>query len=593
MSIRVLDPGLVSQIAAGEIIERPSSVAKELVENSLDAGAGRIEIVAQGGGIRRLAVTDDGAGIARDELALALTPHATSKLGSAQGLERIGSFGFRGEALASIAQVARVAIVSRPAEADAAFRYEVDQGRPAPEPAPAAHPPGTCVTVEELFYAIPARRKFLRRETTEFGHIAEAVRRIALAHPAVSFRLRHARRNVLDAPAGTPKERIATVFGGEFAAKTLPVEHAAGPLRIHGLIERPTDAGTRGEPQYLYVNGRWVRDRALAHAIANAYRDVLFHGRQPAWLLFLDLPLDGVDVNVHPAKYEVRFRDQRAVYAAVREAVLTALAKTRPSHHSHASSRPSPQTTVRVTPEPEQSRTLDWTLLGSAERPATSEPSIQTRSPLPEHRPAARMPLPPEAAGGLGRPLGQIGTLFVIAEDANGLVLVDTHAAHERVLFEALKSAWDRGGRDAAQRLLVPVEVSLAPPTVEQLLAARALLERLGLDLDRIGPTAIAVRAVPVLLSSVPPAELVHEIAEALAAEAGADALLDSAADRVLANVACRAAVRSGRRLTLPEMEALLRKMESTPRADQCNHGRPTWVRLSTEELDRFFRRGR
>lgn len=592
MSIRVLDPGLVSQIAAGEIIERPASIAKELIENSLDAGAGRIEVVAEGGGVQRLVVTDDGCGIERDELALALTPHATSKLADAPGLERIASFGFRGEALASIAQVARVSLTSRTAGADAAWRLEAADGVSDGAPEPAAHPRGTTVSVEELFYSVPARRKFLRREATEAGHITETVRRLALAHPAVGFRFTRGSRTAFDTPPGTAIERVRDVLGNDFADNVLELGHRAGPLTVTGWVERPVHAGGRADPQYLYINNRWIRDRALAHAILDAYRDVLFHGRQPAWLLAIEMPPELVDVNVHPAKHEVRFRDQRAVYAAVRAAVAGALAATRPGTEAPAPAEPAPPPQRNGTPKRGEpaNRSFDWTRLADShpQRETPYAPAV----PAPEQA-AGPAPADTPPPGGLGRALGQIGSLFIVAETADGLALVDTHAAHERVLFEQLKAAWDNGGRSAAQAQLVPTEVRLDPVAIERLEEARELLERLGFELDRISPEAIAVRAVPAVLSRVDTAELVGELAEALANEAAGEQYVAAAADRVLADVACRAAVRSGRRLTLPEMDALLRRMETTPRTDQCNHGRPTWIRLTVDELDRFFRRGR
>lgn len=586
MTIRVLSPDLVSQIAAGEIIERPASIAKELVENSLDAGAGRIEIAIEGGGVRRLTVTDDGSGIAREELALALTPHATSKLEAAPGLEQIASFGFRGEALASIAQVARVCLVSRTPGDASGWRLEAADGRGEGEPAPAAHPPGTTVEVEELFYSVPARRKFLRREATEAAHVGEAVRRLALAHPAVGFRFRRGPRVALDAPPGTAADRVRAVLGADFADNVLAVEHAAGPLKITGWVERPVHAAGRADPQYLYVNQRWVRDRALAHAILDAYRDVLFHGRQPAWVLAIEMPPDRVDVNVHPAKNEVRFRDRQAVYGAVRQAVADALAGTRPA--PDAGPAPVRRKTASPRPQPEpRNASFDWTALAVGETAADYVPP----APGPEPRAEGEAEAPPP--GGLGRALGQLGTLYIVAETEDGLALVDTHAAHERVLFEKLKAAWDAGGRTAAQTQLVPTEVRLDPVAIERLFEAEELLQRLGFELDRLSPDAVAVRAVPAVLERVEPAVLVRELAEALDNEAAGETFVAAAADRVLADVACRAAVRSGRRLTVPEMNALLRRMEATPRADQCNHGRPTWIRLSIADLDRLFRRGR
>ncbi len=601
MSIRVLDPALVSQIAAGEIIERPASIAKELIENSLDAGAGRIEITAEGGGVRKLVVTDDGGGIAREELALALTPHATSKLEDAPGLEHIASFGFRGEALASIAQVARVRLTSRTPDADAAWQLEAADGVSSGAPQPAAHPPGTTVSVEELFYAVPARRKFLRRESTELGHINETVRRLALAHPAVGFRFVRGQRAAFDAPPGTALERVRELLGGDFAGNVLPVEHRAGPLTITGWVERPVHAGGRADPQYLYINHRWIRDRSLAHAILDAYRDVLFHGRQPAWVIAIDMPPELVDVNVHPAKHEVRFRDQRAVYSAVRAAVAAALENTRPAPPARPetdvareAAAAAPAARQPLGAEPAVNRSFDWTALAVEEkdspRYAPTVPQAERDAVAAHARTSADDNPPP---GGLGRALGQLGSLYIVAETADGLALVDTHAAHERVLFEKLKAAWDNAGRSAAQKQLVPTEVRLDPIAIERLDEARELLARLGFELDRISPEAVAVRAVPAVLAGVETPALIRELAEALANEAEGAEYVEAAADRVLADVACRAAVRSGRKLTVPEMDALLRHMESTPRADQCNHGRPTWIRLTLADLDRFFRRGR
>jgi DNA mismatch repair protein MutL len=588
MNIHILAPDLVSQIAAGEIIERPASIAKELIENSLDAGAAYIEIAIEGGGVRKLTVTDNGSGIAHEELVLALTPHATSKLDAALGLEHISSLGFRGEALASIAQVARVRLTSRTPEAASAWQLEATAGRNALEPQPAAHPPGTTVSVEELFYAVPARRKFLRREATEAAHIGEAVRRLAVAHPAVGFRFLRGTRVALDAPPGTAEERVRAVLGAEFADHGLALEYTVGPLTVTGWVERPVHAAGRADPQYLYVNQRWVRDRAVAHAILDAYRDVLFHGRQPAWMLSIEMPPERVDVNVHPAKNEVRFRDQRAVYDAVRAAVAATLATTRPEPVAMpvAGSVPRRGTSSFVS----KSRTgnFDWTAL--AVRDSVSDYVPPVTQPVPE---AMSIVPAPSSAGRLGRALGQLGTLYIVTETADGLALVDTHAAHERVLFEQLKAAWDKGGRTATQKQLVPTEVRLAPVALERLLEAGDLLQRLGFELDRIGPETVAVRAVPAVLGGVEPAVLLRELAAALDNEAAGATFVSAAADRVLADVACRAAVRSGRRLTVPEMDALLRRMEATPRADQCNHGRPTWIRLGMTDLDRLFRRGR
>ncbi len=591
MSIQILDSALVSQIAAGEIIERPASIVKELVENSLDAGAKSLYIAVEEGGIRTIRVTDDGVGIAREELGLAVTPHATSKLSGAAGLETITGFGFRGEALASIAQVARVSLTSRTPDADSAWKIMLEPGLAGAPPAPAAHPSGTSVEVSQLFFSVPARRKFLRRPATEFAHIAEVVRRLALANPAVGFCLEHDGRPVIEVSPATSALRFRQIIGQRPTADFLDLDSRIGPLHIYGHIERPTAADSRGQPQYLYVNGRWIRDRVVSHALEQAYRDVLFHGRKPAWVLFLELSPERVDVNVHPMKHEVRFREPRAVHEAVYESIKAGLARTRAkvvvteSAHSSLYTNRSGTATRDIN--------FDWTRLAESANRYVSEPVPMARAREFQSASRAEPPALPDFSHEhpLGRVLGQIGTLYLVTETAHGLAIIDAHAAHERVLYERLKRGQRAG--DAVQRLLVPVEVRLDAAAVEHLLEARTVLESLGFELDRITPDAVAVRSVPALLSHLSPAELVEDLVAVLEREGSAETMVDLAADRVLADFACRAAIRSGRRLDPEEMEALVRQMETTPRADQCNHGRPSWVELNLEALDRLFRRGR
>ena len=592
-SIRALPDTLISQIAAGEVIERPASVVRELVDNALDAGAATITVRLLAGGVRSIVVEDDGAGIAADELALALQRHATSKIASLAELETVATMGFRGEALAAIASVAGVTLTSRSEGAPMAQRLDARSG----ELQPAARGRGTTVEVEELFYATPARRKFLKTDATEFAHALEAVRRHALARPDVGFAVWHAGRLAAQWRAATAAQRLADVLGRDFDAASVALGAQHGPLHLHGRIGRPEVARARADQQYLFVNGRFVRDRLVAHAVRAAYEDQLHGNRQPSWVLFLDLPPETVDVNVHPTKIEVRFRDGRAVHQAVQRSVESALAPTR------ASSVAAPATTGSIdalTPSASSGaiRPLaGWQPgLALAERttPHAAEPLAVWQAllqPLPA-APATTAAAEATEAWPLGRAVAQIGGVYVLAENAQGLVIVDMHAAHERIVYERLKAARAGGGRLPAQPLLIPV--SLPANAVEQATAeaeAETLLA-LGLEISPLSAQTLAVRSRPAALPDADVAELARSVLAELA-EHGASRVVQRAEHDILATMACHGAVRANRRLNLAEMNALLRDMEATERADTCNHGRPTWRQLTMRELDTLFLRGR
>ncbi len=588
--IRILDNHLIDQIAAGEVIERPASIVKELVENSLDAGALCIEVEIEAGGVRLTRVRDDGSGIPAGELLLALSRHATSKISSADDLAAITSLGFRGEALPSIASVSRFEIVSRHVDAEKAARVNVDAGE-CGEIAPAAHPPGTTIEVRDLFYNLPARRKFLRSEVTEQGHIVRLLERLALSRNDVAFRLRTGSRTLLDAPAIHAAEpddaalagRMARIVGPDFIERSLRVDHSAGPVRISGWIGTPAVARANTDLQFWFVNGRAVRDRLLMNAVRLGFRDVLYSGRQPSYVLYLDIDPALVDVNAHPQKLEVRFRDSRQVHDFVFRAVERKLAGTKPGSCAappgfDASTWHAPVSEplgLRAAAGP--SLNGSWALGANlaAVREEPTEPALAAPS---------ASPLQP-----LGEALAQIHGIYILAQNPHGLVLVDMHAAHERVLYEQMKA---RQGAAATQLLLAPVTVTLKVDEADAVMAGREEWREAGFELDRFAPDTLVVRSVPAMLPREDVAALVREVLNG-AAEDGASHHLDSATDRLLGTIACRSAIHAHRRLTLPEMNALLRQMEATPRADQCNHGRPTWTQVTLEELDRMFLRGR
>lgn len=613
MPIRPLPNQLINQIAAGEVIERPASVVKELVENSLDAGARRIEIDVEAGGVKRIRVRDDGVGIEKDELALALRRHATSKIASLEDLEAVTTLGFRGEALPSIASVSRLRLIS--STGDAAWELRGDAQT---EPAPAAHPRGTTIEVCDLFFNIPARRKFLRTEKTEFGHLEEIIRRMALSRFDVAFELRHNGRAVLQTRAAqSPQERearVAELMGHAFLEQSLPLEEQAPGFKLRGWVGLPTFSRSQANAQFFFVNDRMARDKLVTHAVRQSYQDVLYHGRHPVYVLFLEIDPREVDVNAHPAKYEVRFRNGRNVHDFLFGSLHRALAATRPG----AAEPPAAATqtaTVTATPAdgtPTQHRypPPHAQLPLNTPQPRIREAMGQYAGLYGEPRPSGdrgdwrrgslkQEPSPdaaaaPQATGQtppLGFAVAQLHGVYILAENEQGLILVDMHAAHERITYERLKTAMDQNGVQA-QPLLVPVHVHVSRKEAALAEDRAELLADLGLDVARTGPEVVVARQVPGLLRDADIEQLVRDVFADLL-EHGDARRLEEARNALLASMACHGSVRANRKLALPEMNALLRDMERTERSGQCNHGRPTWTQLSMSELDKLFLRGR
>ena len=616
--IRELPDELISQIAAGEVIERPASVLRELLDNALDAGASHIQVRLRAGGVRLISVEDNGCGIAPEQLAVALKRHATSKISNLQDLESVSTMGFRGEALAAIASVSDLGLTSRTAHQAHAMTLQARTG----ELSPAAREVGTTVEVQDLFFNTPARRKFLKTDATELAHCVDSVRRHALARPDVGFSIWHEGKTLAQWRAHIGPEatslRLGDVLGESFVADAVAVDHRAGPLRVHGFAGTPDAARARPDQQFAYVNGRFVRDKVIGHGVRSAYDDVLHGQRQAVYVLFIDIDPARVDVNVHPTKIEVRFRDSREVHQAVRTAVDNALALPRLGQ----STAPSPIGAAFTPAPPVRAATwpqarLDWSvghrvaeldvLWGQKQDPHAQDGQVPTlASPHAPGQAPSFAPLdmraqpsdnPPTGAEHaatdwpLGRALAQLQGIYILAENNLGLIVVDMHAAHERVVYERLKGQWDGQGIEC-QALLIPASFQASPQEVACAEAHPEALHRLGLELSVLSPTSLAVRSVPNTLAQGDAVALARSVLEELQSH-GATQVLERARNETLATMACHSAVRANRRLTLDEMNALLRQMETTERADQCNHGRPTWRQISVAELDALFMRGR
>ena len=600
--IRELPDELISQIAAGEVVERPASVVRELVDNALDAGATQVTVRLSAGGVRLISVEDDGHGIPRDELSVALRRHATSKIASLGDLETVGTMGFRGEALAAVNSIAELTLHSRARGADAAYALDGRTG----ELRQVARSVGSTVEVRELFYATPARRKFLKTDATELAHCVEAVRRHALARPDVGFAVWHEGKLVEQWRATAAREpRLADALSDDFVARSVAVAHGLGAVRVEGRAGIPDAARARGDQQFFYVNGRFVRDKVLNHAVRSAYEDVLHGQRQPVYALYLTIDPARVDVNVHPTKIEVRFRDGREVHQAVRQAVEKALAAPRAGEAETPAA-------ATLFPQPAAAPALPaWTqprMLFAAERGtgdaaamwpgAPAAPvTARTWADLVPGTPTAGTPSAPAPdpdtapVWPLGRALAQLQGIYILAENAQGLVIVDMHAAHERIVYERLKTQLD-GAAISSQPLLIPATFAATPQEVATAEACAGVLPTLGLEITPFSPRTLAVRAVPGTLADGDPVELARSVLAELA-QHDASTVVQRAQNELLGTMACHGAVRANRKLTVDEMNALLRQMEATERSDQCNHGRPTWRQLSVRELDALFLRGR
>ena len=608
MRIQLLPNQLISQIAAGEVVERPASALKELLENSLDAGSTDISVSLLQGGVKQLRVADNGSGIAQNDLAMALTRHATSKIATLEDLEAVGSLGFRGEALASIASVSRTQISSRAQETKHAWRIASD-GNEISLIEPAALDAGTVIEVSDLYFNTPARRKFLKTEGTEFGHCEEAFHRAALSRPDVAFTLQHNGRALSRYAVSPPEKRFSEILGAEFSAESIDIDESAAGLRLWGIAAKPTYNRNSRDTQYVYVNGRFVRDKLIAHAIRQAYQDVLHHDRHPAFVLFLELNPNLVDVNVHPSKTEVRFRDGQAIHRfifhslhkalATPTGVSSAVTASQATHNPFAtnSSQPYPTYQSQINLAANQPNSFYQTLFGSN---SSASQERQFASPVcyAEEFEAGGATVPADDFP-LGFAVAQIHGVYVLAQNKLGLVVIDMHAAHERIMYEQLKNALDGENSSKTvpmQPLLLPVSFNadrLEVATVQEALASNdSSLQQLGFDIAILSPNTLAVRAVPVMLQNADAVKLARDVLKDLR-EYGASRALTERRNELLGTMACHAAVRANRILTITEMNALLRDMEATERSGMCNHGRPTWFQVSMSDLDKMFMRGK
>jgi DNA mismatch repair protein MutL len=614
MRVQVLPIQLINQIAAGEVVERPSSVVKELVENCFDAGATSISIDIEQGGARRIRIRDNGCGIVKEDLPLALSRHATSKIASFEDLERVASMGFRGEALPSISSVSRLTLISRIADADCAWRVSTDGTEQDFDLQPDPHPQGTTVDVRDLFYNTPARRKFLKTEKTEFAHIESLIQKMALSRFDIGFALSHNQKEIFHLPQAMAeseqKQRIAGICGSVFLENAIKIDVASSGLQLTGWVGLPTFSRSQQDMQFFYVNGRLVRDKLIAHAVRQAFQDVLFNGRHPVFVLYLNLDPSLVDVNAHPAKLEVRFREGRLVHDFLFSALHRALAEVRPAQHivkvSPASHQPfnAANQQQNFTPTDANatftSNGFNYKAAYSTYPPAQAafpyqvEETIQAYAKLytgadagiaPKQESAMQQGFPP-----LGFAIAHLHNIYILAETRNGIILVDAHAAHERVLYERMK-AQAKLGTVPSQPLLLPIKINVSPAEADLAEHAAALFTDLGFEINRSGPEAVVVRSVPALMTNTDLQALIRDVLADLA-EHGLSQRMQDHGKHILGAIACHSAVRAHRRLTVDEMNALLRDMERTENSGVCNHGRPTWVELSTNDLDKFFLRG-
>lgn len=596
MPIQQLSPQLINQIAAGEVVERPASVIKELLENALDANATTIWVDLERGGIKLIKVRDDGDGIPKDQIELALSRHATSKIQSLKDLENVSSLGFRGEALPSIASVSRFSLTTAVSGADSGWRYEQDShGAGSLKPNP--HPPGTTIEVKDLFYNVPARKKFLRTEKTEYGHIDKLLKKLALSHMDVAFEIRHNQKSVHRWPAAVDfdarAKRVASICGESFQSQTRYFSESGPDMQLSGWVGLPVFSRSQADMQHFFLNGRMVRDKVLAHAAKHAYRDVLYHGRQPAYVLFLDMPSNMVDVNAHPAKTEVRLRESRLVHDFIFRTIEKVIADTIPAKdHDGFDAMPKLAPEMQQMegsvsmPTPQYSASISQQIPSGAisETQSFYQQSGQGVSPTvttPEH----------ESSPPMGFAVAQLHGIYILAENAHGLVLVDMHAAHERITYEQLKEHFD-GGTLVQQPLLVPIDVAVSEAEADMVEAEQGLLTSLGLQVDRRGTEKLVLRAVPALLASGDTEALLRDVLSDISEHGNSDSV-SKAIDELLSSMACHGSVRANRKLSHAEMNALLRQMEETERSGQCNHGRPTWTQLSIAQLDSLFMRGR
>lgn len=604
--IQLLDSRLANQIAAGEVVERPASVLKELLENALDAGSESISVDVEQGGVKLVRVRDNGSGIDRDDLPLALSRHATSKIRGLDDLEAIGTLGFRGEALAAISSVSRLTLASNVEGEAEGWQVQVEGRDMAPSVTPAGHPRGTTVTMRDLFFNTPARRRFLRTEKTEFNHLEEVFRRIALSEFNTAFRLTHNQKVIHQLPAGLDDTlraaRVAKLCGKGFMEQAIPVDVERDGIRLHGWMGLPTFSRSQADLQYFYVNGRVIRDKVVSHAVRQAYADVLYHGRHPAYVLFLELDPAQVDVNVHPTKHEVRFREQRMVHGFLYSSLHRAIAEVRPGQ-SLAANVVDEGESVMPAMEPSQA---SMSLSAPAGRPSYASPSgngfgygqgqrqadaygALVRSGVAE-APAMPAASDQETVPPLGYAVAQLHGIFILAENQQGLVVVDMHAAHERITYERLKQSWSED-KVRSQPLLVPVSLAVSSREADFAEQQPEVFSRLGFMVERAGPETLVVREVPAMLRDSDSEAMVRDVLSDLLAQ-GSSERIEQKLDELLSTMACHGSVRANRRLTIPEMNALLRDMEATERSGQCNHGRPTWTQMSLKDLDRLFMRG-